>query len=208
MENQENKDNQQQQHTQQQDNHQQDGRRISQSPFFKAMLEKAEKYLEHPKQVTALLNDAFKKASSKKSLGTLAGEIWESLQVLSRMIKAAMAGEYKGIPTSALVGGIAVIIYFISPIDLIPDFIPVIGLLDDAALLAWFMASINTELDRFKDWEVTAKPTATEYTPTDAEMTAAAAAPASAQDLDSSFGTPKYSDQSKGNVDIETKPEA
>jgi hypothetical protein len=52
-----------------------------------------------------------------------------------------------------LAGGIAVIIYFLSPIDFVPDFIPVIGLLDDAALLAWFMTSIKAEMDKFEEWE-------------------------------------------------------
>ncbi|RZK42258.1 MAG: DUF1232 domain-containing protein, partial [Hymenobacter sp.] len=48
---------------------------------------------------------------------------------------------------------LAVLIYFLSPIDLIPDFIPVVGLLDDMALVAWFSTSIKHELDKFHTWE-------------------------------------------------------
>jgi uncharacterized membrane protein YkvA (DUF1232 family) len=175
------------------ENQRPDGKHIAQSPFFKTLLKRAEKYLQHPMQVTKLLNDAFKKATAKKSVGALAGEVWESLMLLSKMIKAAMAGEYKGIPTTTLAGGIAVLIYFISPIDLVPDFIPIIGLLDDATLLAWFMTSIKSELDKFKEWDVT-RPVKIENT---------IAHDNNLQNTDPSFGTPKYSNQQEGVVSDE-----
>ncbi|MDX5419100.1 MAG: DUF1232 domain-containing protein [Hymenobacteraceae bacterium] len=173
-----------------------DGKTISQSRLFKNILKKAEKYLEHPSQVIKLLNDAFKKATAKKSLGTLAGEAWESLQVLSHMIKSAMSGEYKGIPNTTLVGGVAVILYFLMPIDLIPDFIPVIGLLDDATLLAWFMTSIKSELDRFKEWDSIRQ-----------TQQKAAVHTLEPHHADSSFGTPKYSDQPAGTTSMEARHE-
>jgi uncharacterized membrane protein YkvA (DUF1232 family) len=173
-----------------------DGKNISQSSLFKTLLAKAERYLKHPAEVTKLLNEAFKKATAKKSVGTLAGEAWENLQLLSRMIKAAVAGDYKGIPTTTLVGGVAVIIYFIMPIDLIPDFIPVIGLLDDASLLAWFMTSIKTELDRFKEWDILHQEKLREQAHNQVAHTA-----------DTSFGTPKYSDRPADSVEVDRHTE-
>src|SRR5690349_6886289 len=129
------------------------GEHVSDSPIFKKALGKAEDYLKKPLRVKQLLNDAYQKASEKKDIGQIAGEVWDSLQVLFRMIGAAVSGRYHGIPTRVLLGGTAVILYFMSPIDGIPDFIPVIGLLDDAALLAWFMTTIKDEMDRFGQWE-------------------------------------------------------
>ncbi|MHA6246387.1 YkvA family protein [Pontibacter sp. CAU 1760] len=173
------------------ENQRPEGKNIAQSPFFKNILKKAEVYLKHPSQVAELITDTLKKASSKKGVGALAGEVWENLQLLTRMIKAATSGEYKGIPSSTVVGGVAVLIYFITPIDLIPDVIPVIGLLDDATLLAWFMTSIKSELDRFKEWDATrpikVKPVVTEP-----------------HNVDTSFGTPKYSDRAEGDTEIQT----
>jgi uncharacterized membrane protein YkvA (DUF1232 family) len=171
------------------------GEKVAQSQFFKNILKKAEAYLKHPSQVAQLITDSLKKASSKKGVGALAGEVWESLQLLTRMIKSVIDGEYKGIPSSTMVGGIAVLIYFITPIDLIPDVIPVIGFLDDATLLAWFMASIKTELDKYKEWEAT-KPIKVSVvdTPPATEP----------HNADTSWGTPKYSDRNAG--DIEAQP--
>ncbi len=167
------------------ENRRPEGKTIAQSPFFKNILKKAEVYLKHPSQVAQLITDTLKKASSKKGVGALAGEVWENLQLLTRMLKTAMAGEYKGIPSSTLVGGVAVLIYFITPIDLIPDMIPVIGFLDDATLLAWFMTSIKSELERYKDWEVS-RPLKVEP--------AVAQHATEPHNADPSWGTPKYSD--------------
>jgi uncharacterized membrane protein YkvA (DUF1232 family) len=42
--------------------------------------------------------------------------------------------------------------YFLSPLDAIPDWIPGIGMLDDIAVLAWVMKSLEAELDAFRAW--------------------------------------------------------
>ncbi|MBF9221574.1 DUF1232 domain-containing protein [Hymenobacter sp. BT662] len=102
-----------------------------------------------------LLTDAYKKASQKNEVGTLAHEAWETLQTMFRLIKASMSGEYTGVPTSTVAAAVAVLVYFLSPIDLIPDFIPVLGLLDDVALVAWFSTTLKHEMDKFHEWELT-----------------------------------------------------
>ncbi len=126
---------------------------VAGSKFFKKFLAAAEGYLKQPTRLKKLLTDAYAKASEKKELGTLAHEAWETLQSLFRLIKLSISGEYTELPSTTVVGAVAVLIYFISPIDLIPDFIPVLGLLDDMALLAWFSTSIKHELDKFHAWE-------------------------------------------------------
>ncbi|WP_410504152.1 YkvA family protein [Hymenobacter lapidiphilus] len=102
-----------------------------------------------------LLTDAYEKASNKKDMGSIAHEAWETLQTMFRLIKLSASGEYTGLPTTTVVAAVAVTIYFLSPIDLIPDFIPVLGLLDDVALVAWFSTTIQDELTRFAEWENT-----------------------------------------------------
>ena len=129
------------------------GNDVAGSKFFKKFLAAAEGYIKQPTRLKKLLTDAYAKASEKKELGTLAHEAWETLQSLFRLIKLSISGEYTELPSTTVVGAVAVLIYFISPIDLIPDFIPVLGLLDDMALLAWFSTSIKHELDKFHAWE-------------------------------------------------------
>lgn len=52
--------------------------------------------------------------------------------------------------TSVYVAIGAALLYFISPIDVVPDFIPVAGLLDDAAVVALVVSSFSKEIERFK----------------------------------------------------------
>jgi uncharacterized membrane protein YkvA (DUF1232 family) len=48
---------------------------------------------------------------------------------------------------------IAGILYFVLPIDVIPDFIVGAGLLDDVAVLTWVLNSVRPVLDDFGEWE-------------------------------------------------------
>ena len=129
------------------------GNDVAGSAFFKKFLASAEGYIKQPTRLKKLLTDAYEKASEKKELGTLAHEAWDTLQSLFRLIKLSISGEYTELPASTVVAAVAVLLYFLSPIDLIPDFIPVLGLLDDMALVAWFSTSIKHELDKFHAWE-------------------------------------------------------
>jgi uncharacterized membrane protein YkvA (DUF1232 family) len=61
------------------------------------------------------------------------------------------------VPWETIVWAIAAIIYFVSPIDLIPDFIPVVGYLDDVVVIGWVAASISTDIENFREWEESQK---------------------------------------------------
>ncbi|AMM51229.1 hypothetical protein TH61_08640 [Rufibacter sp. DG15C] len=180
-------------------NQNQDHKNVSESPLFKRILTKAEEYLKQPSRVKDLLNDAYQKATEKKDVGTIAGEAFESLMTLGRLIKAAVGGEYHGLPTRTIVGGVAVIIYFLMPIDIIPDWLPVVGFLDDISLLAWFMTSIKGELDKFQAWEGS-----NQYRNTDTHGSTAQ----HELTVDTSAHTAKYEDEPAGQYSgsRETKP--
>ena len=64
-----------------------------------------------------------------------------------------MNGAYTGFSVQKLVTIVAAILYLISPLDVIPDFIPVAGYADDAAVIAWVLNSLAEELKGFKSWE-------------------------------------------------------
>jgi uncharacterized membrane protein YkvA (DUF1232 family) len=45
------------------------------------------------------------------------------------------------------------LLYFILPADLIPDFIPVIGYLDDLAVLTTIMNTLHKEIGEYRIWQ-------------------------------------------------------
>lgn len=48
---------------------------------------------------------------------------------------------------------LAGIIYFVSPIDIVPDFLVGLGFLDDAAILSFVIKQISDELYKYKGWK-------------------------------------------------------
>ncbi|MDH5738975.1 MAG: YkvA family protein [Nitrospira sp.] len=79
--------------------------------------------------------------------------LWSDLPLLARLLKAWKRGSYRGLSVRTLVSLVGALLYVVSPIDLIPDFIPGIGLIDDAAVLALLLHSIAQDLAAFRMWE-------------------------------------------------------
>ena len=75
------------------------------------------------------------------------------MRAASRMVRLSVRREYRDVPWQSLVLITAGFIYFVSPADAIPDFIPLLGFTDDAAILAAIFASISSDLEKFIEWE-------------------------------------------------------
>ena len=78
--------------------------------------------------------------------------VLKKVQVLYALFKDTVSGKYKLPPASvAMIGG--GLLYFILPADLIPDFIPTIGYLDDLAVLTTIMNSLKKEISDYRFWK-------------------------------------------------------
>ena len=77
----------------------------------------------------------------------------EKVKVLVEMLGAYINGKYKKIPKKTLIIIVAAFIYFVSPIDLIPDFIPGIGYIDDAGVIAFVFQSVYEDIQKFERWK-------------------------------------------------------
>ena len=128
------------------------GRSIIATRFFQRLKNTAAVYVRNPDKLIELVGNARAKAGSFGKVGALS-EIWGSLMALFRLVRAYAKGEYRDIPTSHLLLIVAALLYFLMPTDVIPDFIVGIGLLDDAAVLTWVMATVKTAVDDFLKWE-------------------------------------------------------
>lgn len=73
--------------------------------------------------------------------------------ILGRLLKAYILGRYREIPWKTLLLITAAILYFVNPIDFIPDWIPVLGFTDDFGILVSVYTSISREIDKFLTWE-------------------------------------------------------
>ncbi|WP_247233617.1 YkvA family protein [Telluribacter sp. SYSU D00476] len=99
-----------------------------------------------------LVQQVLQKSNQKGMRNSLTDAI-DQLQLLVRMVRSYANGEYRGIASSSFVKIVACLIYFVSPIDLIPDFLPIIGIADDLALMGWLFKTLGGEIDKFSLWE-------------------------------------------------------
>ena len=111
---------------------------------------KAGLYVEDKEKLRRLIEIASKK--SERYYESLLAQ-WESLQIFFHMIRACVAGKYCA-PADSLLMIVAAVIYFVSPFDLIPDGIPVFGLVDDAAVIGYVARANLTAISNFRKWEI------------------------------------------------------
>lgn len=129
-----------------------DGKNVAGSSAYQSAKSKASEYAKDPDKLNDLLDKAARKAKSSKGPLT---EVWNLLMACLRLLGAYATGRYKDIPWGSLLSIIATVIYFVMPLDLIPDFLLGFGFIDDAALIGWILGSVKSDLDRFIEWEST-----------------------------------------------------
>ena len=67
--------------------------------------------------------------------GPSLGKLKDDVRLLQALCVAWWRGEYRAISPQALVAVVAGLLYFLSPIDAIPDWLPGLGFVDDLAVL-------------------------------------------------------------------------
>lgn len=81
------------------------------------------------------------------------GKFWSELKLLYELVNDYRKGVYREIPWKSITFIVGTLIYVLTPIDLIPDFIAVFGLSDDAAVVALCLKVINEDLQTYKQWK-------------------------------------------------------
>lgn len=113
-------------------------------PGFDRFLKLASRFIAGGR-IPALLFAVARKSGRAKLAKT-------DLKLLQELLVAWVRGDYRGISSQALVSVVAALLYFLSPVDLVPDWLLGVGFLDDLAVLAWVVRRWQSEIDAFKLW--------------------------------------------------------
>jgi uncharacterized membrane protein YkvA (DUF1232 family) len=127
--------------------------RILTSLFFKRANVGAVRYARNSRSLYQLIRDALEKSGGLS--GNNIAAFREQLGIVTRLLRAYASGDYRQLPWKTLIRVIAVLIYFVSPIDILPDFLPIVGLTDDIALMFWLFSGIKDDIEKFRQWEQT-----------------------------------------------------
>lgn len=112
-------------------------------------MERARRLIKEPKRVLKLLSQVPDKLRKNPSIIYLGARIAVSI----RLLRAWMKGEYTEVPHATLLPLVAALIYFVFILDLVPDFLFWVGLLDDSAVLTYVLTRFNKDLQDFEAWE-------------------------------------------------------
>ena len=130
---------------------------MSKESSIKEYISKAKKIIKDDEKLKKLIEDVLKKLKEISSDKKTSAKLNDSLRLFIRIINAYTSKQYTYVPWKTICLIVAGLIYFIYPVDLIPDFIPVSGLIDDIALIAWIYESIQDDIDNFLEWEKSLK---------------------------------------------------
>lgn len=83
----------------------------------------------------------------------LLARLYQNLRLLVPLIRDYWKGTYRDVSTKSIVIFVASLVYLVSPIDLIPDYIIGLGQIDDAAILALSLYFMEKDLLKYKEWK-------------------------------------------------------
>ena len=110
--------------------------------------EKAQVVLEDKDKLERLLQ----RTEKKLKIVPVAGSILAMVPTMVSLIRNYIKKEYKDIPVGTIIAVTSALIYFISPVDIIPDVLPGVGYVDDAAVFTACIKLVASDLDEYKKW--------------------------------------------------------
>ena len=131
--------------------------KIKENRFFDQAKSRASTILGNREKLEEVLN------ASKTRLGEInidnskLSKLGHNLRIFLRMIQAFANGTYREAPWKSMVAIVAGIIYFLMPIDLIPDFIPITGFIDDFTVIMLITNAFQQDIQLFEEWSSSKK---------------------------------------------------
>jgi len=122
-------------------------------PGFEYALQAGSNFAGRKERLFQLLKDALQKLKDPKTQQQVGAEAKEQVLTFVRLLRSYGNGTYREIPWNIMLRIAGALFYFIWVLDVIPDFIPVFGFIDDLAIIAWVYQGIKKELDAYLVWE-------------------------------------------------------
>ena len=80
------------------------------------------------------------------------GDTFADLILLASLLRDWVTGRYRTVPWGTLLTITGALVYFLMPLDAIPDPIVALGLMDDVAVISRTLKPTRTDLDRYQQW--------------------------------------------------------
>ena len=105
-----------------------------------------------PKDVEKVISRSEEIQRKFSAKGPLARFV-EDGKLLIAIVKDYWAGAYRQIPCGSIASIVFTLIYVFNPFDMMPDMLPIIGQLDDVAVMGACLILVEQDLHKYKDWK-------------------------------------------------------
>ena len=114
----------------------------------------AMRMINEQSQVKELLWQVSQKLQKINGSNKQINEHMDLIQLFLRMIKKSLAGEYSAFSHKTLLSLVFGLLYFVTPMDVVPDFVPLLGFSDDLSILYFIIKNFKSDIEAFKVWEL------------------------------------------------------
>lgn len=126
---------------------------MSERRVYHRILDRAREVVKDNERIRSVLIKAGEKLSkvgdgSEESIGFMA-----QLKLLIRMVRAHISGAYRAFAPMTLLMFVFAILYFITPLDLVPDIVPALGFTDDITVALLIMKRFSADIEKYREWE-------------------------------------------------------
>lgn len=123
--------------------------------LLNVLSEAASRVLRRRFRVFLLVRRAYERMTAHSSV---LSAVWEDLRTMMRLLLRWIDRSYRRVSWTPLILIVGALLYFVTPIDLVPDALGAIGFVDDVTVITTVVQRIRGELDRFRAWEQRALP--------------------------------------------------
>lgn len=109
----------------------------------------AESILTDKDKVQNFLNKVLEKAGKVPMLG----QYLEEIPILCNMVLDYIKKRYDKFPRTSIITITAALLYFLSPVDILPDFVAGLGFIDDAFIIKLALDGIHHDISEYKKWK-------------------------------------------------------
>ena len=114
-----------------------------------AGMNQAQELIQDPSKINDVLDQVQEKIKDIPVVGTDLANI----PTMISMVKSYVTKEYTEVSPKVVAALVSALLYVLKGRDLIPDAIPILGQVDDVAVIAVAMKLIAPEIEAFKQWQ-------------------------------------------------------
>ena len=81
------------------------------------------------------------------------------------MFRDLLKRRYRQAPIGTMTGAALSLVYLINPLDLVPDVIPMLGIVDDSLVFGLFLALLSRDVKKYLLWKKTTSALSTKQDP-------------------------------------------